>query len=48
MTVFEICSINEIVIFIDKIDALFVDFEFNIVENSTVNAKKIAESFSAV
>ena len=48
MTVFEICSINEIVIFIDKIDALFVDFEFNIIENSVINAKKIAESFSAV
>ena len=48
MTVFEIYSINEIAVFIDKIDALFVDFEFNIVENSTVNAEKIAESFSAV
>ena len=48
MTVFEICSINEIVIFIDKIDALFDDFEFNIVENSVINVKKIAESFSAV
>jgi len=48
MTVFEICSINEIVIFIDKIDALFVDFEFNIVENSAVNAEKIAENFSAI
>ena len=48
MTVFEICSINEIVIFIDKINALFVDFELNIIENSTINAKKIAESLSAI
>ena len=48
MTVFEICSINEIVIFIDKIDAFFVDFEFNIIENSSVNVEEIAENFSAV
>ena len=48
MTVFEICSINEIAVFIDKIDAFFVDFEFNIIENSMINAKKIAESFPAV
>ena len=48
MTVFEICSINKIAVFIDKIDAFFVDFEFNIIENSVVNVKKIAESFSAV
>ena len=48
MTVFEICSINEIAVFIDKIDALFVDFEFNIIENSVINAEKIAEDFSAV
>ena len=48
MTVVKICSINEIAVFIDKIDALFVDFEFNIVENSTVNVKKIAESLSAI
>ena len=47
MTVFEICSINEIVV-IDKINVFFDDFEFNIVENSVINAKKIAESFSAV
>ena len=48
MTILKICSINEIIIFIDKIDAFFVDFEFNIIENSVINAKKIAESFSAV
>ena len=48
MTVFEICSINEIAVFIDKINAFFVDFKLNIVENSMINAKKIAESFSAV
>ena len=48
MTVFKICLINEIAVFIDKIDTLFVDFEFNIIENSVINVKKIAESFSAV
>jgi len=48
MTVFEICLINEIIIFIDEIDALFNDFEFNIIENSMINVKKIAEDFSAV
>ena len=48
MIIFEICSINKIAVFIDKIDALFVDFEFNIIENSMINAEKIAKDFSAV
>ena len=48
MTVFKICSINEIAVFIDKINALFIDFELNIIENSTINAEKIAESLSAI
>ncbi len=48
MTVLKICLINEIAIFIDKIDALFVNFEFNIIENSMINVKKIAESFSTI
>ena len=48
ITVFKICSINKIIIFIDKIDAFFVDFEFNIIENNMINAEKIAENFSAV
>ena len=48
MTVFEICLINKIAVFIDKIDAFFVDFEFNIIENSIVNTKKIAESLSTI
>jgi len=47
MTVFEICSINKIAV-IDKINVFFDDFEFNIIKNSTVNAKKITEDFSAV
>jgi len=48
MTVFKIYSINEIVIFIDKIDAFFDDFKFNIIKNSMINVKKITENFSAV
>ena len=48
MTILKIYSINKIAIFIDKINAFFIDFEFSIVENSMINVKKIAEIFSVV
>ena len=48
MTVFKICLINKIVIFIDKINAFFIDFELNIIKNNMINVEKITENFSAV